>query len=154
MITSNATQVSQAIQIEIDKIASPEALSRLTREVALTIAGEMRIRIHENGRDTNNSPIGQYSEKYMKTRKKNNRTDSRNVILSLTRKFEDDLTLGQDNPEPTKVQDGWGIGYKSPEHYDRARYLEEKYEKKIFSMSKNEIKSAEIIVRDFVNRKK
>lgn len=80
------------------------------RKVGANIIRDMTVRIHEKGLKADGTTIGPYSESYMKTRKKNKRTES-NIVFSLTRKLESDWTLVETNR-------GMGVGFKTPDIAD------------------------------------
>ena len=149
-VSTNATQIFNNLQKKVDNALSPKAVDSLMRELAVTTAANMRERIHEEGKAANGANIGIYSEEYMKVRKKNNRTGDKKVILSLTRQMEADFTLGVNNTEPTKLPNGYGVGWKNQLNADKAGYLEIKYKKKIFAMTSKERADAAKIVDAFV----
>lgn len=151
-VQSNASVVFANLQKKVDNALSPKQIDALMRELAVTTAGTMRERIHEQGKDANGSNIGVYSVDYMKIRAKNNRTSDKKVILSLTRQMESDFTLGVNNTEPTKLPNGYGIGWKNQLNADKAGYLEIRYKKKIFAMTNKERSDAIKIVQEFSKR--
>lgn len=146
-------------------VASRDSLDMMSREMAFTIAGEMRTRIHEQGKDSSGSEIGSYSPQYMRvrtdklppqftrgakkgqTRPKFNRTANTKVVASLTRQMENDMTAG-----PIKTTDGYGIGFRNPDNYDKSQFVENTYGKKIFSLTQEEKQKAKAIAEDFINR--
>lgn len=149
-VSTNANKVFDSLQKKVDNALSPKAIDALMRELAVTTAATMRERIHEEGKAANGANIGIYSKEYMKVRKKNNRTGDKKVILSLTRQMESDFTLGVNNSEPTKLPNGYGVGWKNQLNADKAGYLEIKYKKKIFAMTNKERADAARIVYAFV----
>jgi len=149
-VSTNANKVFNQLEKKVNDALSPKAVDALMRELAVTTAATMRERIHEEGKAANGANIGIYSEEYMKVRKKNNRTGDKKVILSLTRQMEADFTLGVNNSEPTKLPNGYGVGWKNQLNADKAGYLEIKYKKKIFAMTTKERADAARIVDAFV----
>jgi hypothetical protein len=67
-IDSNASKVFETILSKLTAGMSPQNLDKMLREVATTIAADMRERIHERGQDANLSQIGTYTNPYMKVR--------------------------------------------------------------------------------------
>jgi hypothetical protein len=142
----------QQIEIQIDQILSPENMSKITRTIALSLGGQIRQRVHERGQATDGGAIGTYSKEYMKKRIKRNRGTSTKVILSFDRQMEDDITGAKDNPNPTKIEKGWGVGYKNSLNMDKAQWAEIHFQKRIWGLTSEEITSVELITRDFVAR--
>lgn len=185
-VSTNISTVLMNIQKKFSDEFSPKQVDMLIREMAITLAAEMRERIHEQGKASDGSNIGQYTDQYMNvrtgvyansgeykrgdkkgqpknagvyTRGKNkgsarikyNRSNDRKVILSLTRNMENDFTLGRANKEPTKIQGGYGIGWKQIKNAEIATYQELNYKKKIFNPTKAEVLRVMKIANDFVN---
>jgi hypothetical protein len=83
-------------------------------------------------------------------RKKYNRTSSTEVILSLTRQMEIDLTTCEQNP--AKIPNGYAIGYQNNFNYDKAIWNEQRYNKKILTqLSKEEEALALLILENRIN---
>lgn len=120
----------------------------MEREIAFTLAGEIRKRIHQDGKDANLTDIGQYTPAYIRTRvKKYNRSSAPRVIASLTRQMENDMTSGA-----IKTGKGYGIGFKNDFNFKKARWVEDTYDKKIFSLTQSEKEKVKIIAEDFIHR--
>lgn len=152
-ITSNVKEVSVRLYRRLLNISTPENLDKLSREIGITLAGEMRERIHERGEDSSGSQIGTYTPGYLRLRqRKYNRTADPKVILSLTRQMENDFTTGISNPEPTKTPDGYGIGFKNPDNFNKSQWNEEKYKKPIYNTTTTEKGQVRKIAEDFINR--
>ena len=184
-VNSNASDVFINIEKKLGQALSPENIDKLTREVAVSIATEMRERIHERGQDSTNSQIGYYTDAYMNirtgvyansavkksgknkgqpkntgvyTKGKNkgkpriayNRTNDRKVIISLTRTFENDFTLGAKNRTPTKIKGGYGIGWKNNTNALIAEGHEKRYKKRIWYLTQQEKDQAFKIAEEFV----
>lgn len=118
---------------------TPEGIDKLTRELATTQQAEMAVRVHQRGEDSDNAPIGTYSENYMKVRTgkwkykgvRYNRTASTDVVLSLTRQMENDLSV-------IALPDGYGVGYKNPDNYRKSQEVQDRYKKPIWEQSEAE----------------
>lgn len=81
-----------------------------------------------------------------KARPNYNRTSDTKVILSLTRQMENDFSV-------IDLNNGWGLGYKNGFNYEKSQWAEEKYKKKIFSLSEKEFELAtEIATAEIVKR--
>lgn len=129
-IVSNAQQVFSSIEKQIKSYQDPNGIihDKLIRAVAAGAAGELRRRVHVEGKKTDGNAIGTYEGKYLKLRqKKYNRTSDTKMIFSLTRQMENDLFLvAGSNPEdvPIKLNDGYGIGFKNPLNAKKAEGLQ------------------------------
>lgn len=141
----------------IDQLKQASNKYTVTLAVSTSLVGAMRERIHENGIASDGSQIGTYSEGYMvvrtgqyknsKTSKKGvtkagtsktgkprpnyNRTNDTKVILSLTRDQERDWSV-------IEVNGQFGIGYKSDLNFNKSKWEEETYRKKIFDLTDKE----------------
>jgi hypothetical protein len=67
-------------------------------------------------------------------RPKYNRSGDTNVILSLTRQMENDLTV-------IPIDNGYAVGYNNPLNFQKAGWAEATYRKKIFSLTPEERRS-------------
>lgn len=65
---SNFKSVLNGIENKITNTLSGENFNKILREATITLAAEMRERVHEKGLDSKNQKIGTYSEGYMKVR--------------------------------------------------------------------------------------
>lgn len=164
-ITTNLGSVSASLIKKMQVVASRDSLDMMSREMAFSIAGEMRTRIHEQGKDSSGAEIGNYSPEYMRvrtdqlpqqftrgekkgdTRPKFNRIANTKVVASLTRQMENDMTAG-----PIKTTDGYGIGFRNSENYNKSQFIESTYNKKVFALTEEEKKKAKAIAEDFINR--
>lgn len=129
-------------------------LDKMIREVTFTNAALMRERIHEKGQDSTGGQIGTYSPAYLKTRvRKHSRTADPRVILSLTRQMENDFTSGPQNPDPTKTNKGYGIGFKNSENFKKSQWCEENYGKPIYKFTASEKANIPVIIKEFISKK-
>lgn len=152
-IETDFSQVNEEVLDALKKVRDPEYLLRPVAQEQIRL---MHDRIHEQGIASDGSKIGTYKNSYMKIREaKYNRTGDTKVIISLTRQLENDYgVIATDN--------GMGVGFNSgssPEpdpvdskkklisNYDKARYVEKIFGKKIFDMTKEELQEA----IDFIN---
>ena len=130
-IVSNAQQVFSSIEKQIKSYQDPNGIihDKLIRAVAAGAAGELRRRVHVEGKKTDGNAIGTYEAKYLKKRQKPpyNRSSDSTIVFSLTRQMENDLFLvAGSNPEdvPIKLNDGYGIGFKNPLNAKKAEGLQ------------------------------
>ena len=116
----------------------------VVKEVAASVAPEIRKRIHVNGKDSLGNNIGKYSKSYFKyVRPKYNRTEPiGKKVMSLTRGMENSFTSGFLNQKPTKTNLGYGIGFINESYYEIAMAQEKKLGKKIWSLTNKELKLA------------
>jgi hypothetical protein len=117
-ITDNIPFVIGNILAKFRELDNPETVSRAA---ALALMPELRHRIHVEGKKTDGSAIGTYSNSYLKLRQsKYNRTSDSTVIASLTRQLENGYIL-------KATENGYTIGNASPYNDEKIQYLEEKY---------------------------
>lgn len=137
---------------------------RLFRTLAVSLIPEMRQRIHVDGKKSDESTIGTYSNSYLKRRqnKPYNRTADSKVILSLTRQMENDLSVVDDG------KGSYGVGFKNKAIYkptmkrstkakirivsnlQKALWMEEKYGE-IYSPTKSEREVLKRAADKFIN---
>jgi len=130
-IVSNAQQVFSSVERQIKAYQDPNGIihDKLIRSVAAGAAGELRRRVHVEGKKTDGNRIGTYEKKYLKKRQKPpyNRSAESKIIFSLTRQMENDLFLIPGaNPQdvPIKLNDGYGIGFKNVLNAKKAEGLQ------------------------------
>tara|TARA_R110000868_G_scaffold297383_2_gene557631 strand:+ start:795 stop:1238 length:444 start_codon:yes stop_codon:yes gene_type:complete len=117
-ITDNIPFVIGNILAKFRELDNPETVSRAA---AIALMPELRHRIHVEGKKTDGSAIGTYSNSYLKLRQsKYNRTSDSTVIASLTRQLENGYTL-------KATEKGYTIGNASPYNDEKIQHLEEKY---------------------------
>jgi hypothetical protein len=147
-ITTNIKGASERLLKRLLSVSSEPNLDAMEREIAFNTVGNMRARIHEQGKDSASTQIGAYPESYIKRRvKKYRRTADPKVILSLTRQMENDMGAGA-----IKTSDGYGIGFKNNFNFKKSQWNEERYKKKIFALTEDEKAKVRIIAEDFINR--
>lgn len=140
-MTSNATVV-------IDKMIKDLSLfdrDKITRIMAESTLGDMKRRIHQEGRNSAGGKIGTYSASYLKTRQKKGRTSDANVILSLTGQMENDFSIVPD-------EGGWGLGFKNDLNMDKHNWMEDLYSEVIYALTKSEESNMVKDVQNYVNK--
>ena len=168
-IKNNSVQVFNKIANAASKQLGKDSIDQMLREVATTLAAEVRERVHEQGLDSNGQNIGTYSTNYMvkrtgsyKTKPKKdtkrilyNRSNDTKVILSLTRQMENDFSTGAKNKNVSKISGGYGIGWKNEINFKKAEWNETRYKRKIFNLTREEkdlaIKLANEILKDKID---
>jgi hypothetical protein len=113
------------------------------RPVVLVLAGELRHRIHVEGKKANGSDIGTYSLSYLRVRVKNKRGSSTKMIWSLTRQMEQDFV-------PIAQSDLYGLGFNNSWNFDKAAWLEAG-RPGVYALSESEIQLAEQTIIDYIN---
>lgn len=107
---------------------------KMTRLQATSLMAAMKVRIHQDGLDSNGSKIGTYTPAYVKytrnSAKYKRGTDTK-VILSLSRQLESGYDLKQ-------IENGWAIILRTQEDMQKARWCEETYKKPIFAPTAEE----------------
>lgn len=127
------------------KILSVQDTDKMLRLVASNALPEVAHRIHVEGKDASGSEIGTYSPGYMSVRtKKYNRTGDTKVILSATRKMENEFVVVADGNK-------YGLGFLTPDSAQKARWCEETYDKKIYALTTEEKTSALTTAKRFVS---
>lgn len=141
-INSNITDIVLKLTTGLSEIKSDKIL----RVVAQSMVTVVHDRIHEEGKDANNSQIGEYSNSYLKLRtKKYNRSEDKKVVLSLTRQEENDFSI-----QPTN--DGYGLGYTNEENFKKSQWAEKRYNKKISDLTTEEKELVVKVAEHEVNR--
>lgn len=130
----------------LQKMVSQQSLDTLMRDIAETMLGEVRERVHEEGKNANDAPIGSYDPDYIKVRvRKYNRNANPKVILALTGQMENDwsvIPLGNLS---------YGLGFKNSFNADKAGWVQEKYGR-IYSLTKNELAMVQLIVNEWIKK--
>lgn len=161
------SQVTQGIKNGLEKLKDKEYLLRPVAQEQIRL---MHDRIHEQGKDSGGNQIGTYSPGYMTIRTgkfKNstviskgkrkgevkdsgvttkgksigakrvsyNRTSDTKVVISLTRQLENDYTV-------VATPLGYGVGFNNKHNFDKANWVENTYERKIFDHTQEELDAA------------
>lgn len=114
---------------------------KVARTVAVTELAEVKVRIHQEGKNAEDSPIGTYTNSYLKLRqhKPYNRTADPKVIFSLTRKMENEFVI-------IGTENGYGLGWldaaggegkNSISNKQKSVFLEERFGK-VYSLTSKE----------------
>lgn len=140
-ITTNIDQVLKNMATSFDLLKDKEYF---LRPLAVETIPNMKERIHKEGHATDNSPIGTYSNGYMRVREKNKRGKDTKIIVSLTRQLENDWSVLATNT-------GYGIGFNNPFNKDKARWVEENKSKIIFNLSESEKQYIRERIQELVN---
>lgn len=139
----NIKPIVDLIQTKIDRLKDKEYL---LRPVAFDVIDLMTKRIHIDGISADGGPIGRYSTSYLKyVRPKFNRSKDTKVIVSLTRQLENDWSV-------IATTYGYGIGFKNPFNYQKARWVEKDMGKPIFDLSAGEQQYVTKKINDLVNQ--
>lgn len=120
--------------------------NKLATLQASTLLAVMRTRIHVDGLASDGQPIGIYSPAYLKRRAKAGRGTDPKVILSFTRTMENSWTL------IPQEKGSVGIGFQNPAQAEKAGWMEEIYDKKIFQPTAEEKKLLDDIREGFVKK--
>lgn len=132
-IKSNIKLVAGRIKQNLEQLKNKEYL---LRPVAIEVIPLMTERIHQDGRAADGAQIGTYSASYLGLRQRKYKRDASNkVIVSLTRQLENNWSV-------IATQNGYGIGFLNPFNLQKARWVEEAKNKKIFNLTKDETRYA------------
>lgn len=105
----------------------------LLRPVAIEVLPLVTERIHQDGKASDGSQIGTYSNNYLKyARAKAGRGKDTKVIVSLTRQLENNWSV-------LETTNGYGIGFTNPFNADKLRWVEELKGKVISNLTSEEI---------------
>lgn len=159
--SSNIGDVLTIVSAKLENID----LKEMTALQASSVLGELRKRIHVDGKASDGSDIGSYSRGYLKvrsglfesptivrgpnaggSREKFNRGSQPKVILSLTRQMEGDMQL-------LPLDNGTGIGYSNAENFNKSQWAEKTYGKRVFSLTEREREIIQITGQIYVNDK-
>lgn len=127
-IKLDINKFAASMQTMLNKLKDRELL---LRPVALEIIPQMTRRIHINGKASDDSNIGTYSNSYLKYRENNKRGKDPKVIVSLTRQLENDWAV-------LATERGYGIGFNNVLNANKAGWVEKTKNKKIFELSEKE----------------
>lgn len=119
-ITSNLSDVISKLTGRVKSITeiNAEQRDKMLRTIALDTAATVKVRIHQEGKNSQDSDIGQYSNSYLKVREKNRRGTDKKVILSLTRQMENDFGIVAGSGSK------YELGFKNPDNAQKAEWLE------------------------------
>lgn len=116
----------------------------LLREIATSMLGVTRTRIHEQGIKSDGSQIGTYSSSYLEVRRENGLSNT-NVNLFFTGQMQNDYKL----IEISKTE--YGLGYSNKLDADKAKWNTERYGR-IFALTDDELDQVRDIIREYLNK--
>lgn len=117
---------------QVQALSGPATAQALLRVAALSFLESSLDRIHNKGIASDGSPIGEYTTSYLFRREKKGYSADKRVVLEFTGQMRRDYTI-------LPVQGGWGTGYQNQLNADKARWNQDRYEKRIFSPTTAEI---------------
>lgn len=118
--------------------------SDFIRPVLLTVHQQMTVRIFDQGKDSNEQQIGEYSDAYIKVRQRKGLGTNKKVILEFTGQMRNDFRL-------LEQSDQFGSGFSNQNNADKSRWVEETYSKQIFDLTEAEQKLLEDLLDKKVN---
>lgn len=140
-VRTNITQVFQKLQADLNLLKDREYL---LRPVATELIPMITERIHKEGKASDGSQIGTYSNSYLREREKNNRGKDTKVIISLTRQLENDWSV-------VATQRGYGIGFLNSFNAQKLKWVEEGKGKIVSRLSAVETEYAIDRINELVN---
>lgn len=140
-VRTNLGQVIGQLKRKLDTLRDREYL---LRPVAIELIPEMTQRIHQEGKASDGSQIGTYSNSYLRQRERNKRGSDTKVIVSLTRQLENDWAV-------VPTDKGYGIGFNNPLNVNKMRWVEQNKGKVIANLSDSERKYAIDRINELVN---
>lgn len=139
-VNSNMGQVAGSLSSKLNEF-SGVIKDKVLRTVATTLLGEVKERIHDEGKKADGTQIGEYSSSYLKKRQRKpyNRTSDKKKIYSLTRKMENEFTvIATDNGYGLGWLDaGGGSGKNSISNFQKSKFLEER-DGKVYALMNRE----------------
>lgn len=142
-IKTNISEVTGNIARKLQVLKDKEYL---LRPVAFGLIDKMTQRIHVDGKASDDEQIGNYNSNYLKVRQRKpyNRTADTKIIVSLTRQLENDWSV-------IATDKGYGIGFNNPFNLQKARWVEERKDKEIFSLTTEEKEYAVDYLNELTN---
>jgi len=118
---SNLKDVVSSIVGRVKSIndLNAEQRDKMLRTIAFDTAAQMKVRIHQDGKNSKDTAIGEYSNSYLKFRENNGRGTDKKVILSLTRQMENDFSIIGGSGAT-----GYDLGFKNPDNANKAEWLQ------------------------------
>ena len=116
-LTSNISTLVSGLIANIGQLDNPETVSRAA---AAAVLPELRERIHERGEKPDGSPIGTYSNSYLRLRAREGKGNDASVIVSFTRALQNGYTLAASD-------NGYTIANISPDGDMKVGYMIERY---------------------------
>ena len=113
---------------QLDTILDPV---KVHKEVLTSMLAVTEDRIFTKGLDSRGSGIGKYSEEYAKFRAKKNLGGSKKVVLQFSQQMRNDFSV-------IIGPDGKGLGFKNNKNFDKSFFVENTYNKDIFSHTPSE----------------
>jgi hypothetical protein len=148
-VSSNLNEVTSRLIGRLKSVANPTGpvIDKMLRTISLDTVAQMKVRIHDDGLNSEGKPLGNYSSNYLKyRRKKANRGDNPKVIFSLTRQMENDFNIVSGNG-----QTGYGLGFKNPDNAQKAQWLQEKPKfGKVYKPTVQEVQHMKAVAEQFI----
>ncbi len=115
--------MEENVAASVDYIVQPlkdlQLSDTLLRNVASAMLAETKFRIHNTGTRADGSPIGSYSDSYIKVRMKQGRGSNRKVIFSLTGDLENNYKI-------LAISDReYGLGFDFPQDVMKSQVLQD-----------------------------
>jgi hypothetical protein len=144
--------VANEWDIVIRKVNTALKTDKAVRAGINTVLAQQRQRIFTSGKDDANTQIGQYSTKPISISKKNQARQTGKTHFEGG--YAEYKTAIGKNPGHVNLQntgqmmmdysfhvlgsDSYGLGFHNQENFDKSQWMEDKYNKDIFSQSKEE----------------
>ena len=147
-MVSNLKSVTSELIGRLKAISDANSPTRdkMLRTVALDAAANIKTRIHTDGKNSADQPLGEYTNAYMKKRQENKRGPSKKIIFSLTRQMENDFSLVAANGAT-----GYGLGFKNPDNAQKAEWLQEnKKFGAVYKPTQYEVEQMRLVTEQFI----
>lgn len=123
----------------VAKMRALEKTNKFEVSIATSMLAITSDRIFKQGKDADNTPIGNYSKSYLKKRIKSGYPSSRQVILQATRQMVNDFSV-------ISTGSSLGLGFKNQANAEKSEYVESTYSKDIFKHTKSELDSLQGLI--------
>lgn len=142
---SNFQDVLDGLVAKLDSIAQIDGPGRdkILRAVTADTITQLHERIHVEGKATDGTEFGEYSNSYMKLRKKNGLSGSK-IILRFEGQLEKLTIVANDGGK-------YSIGWLSEFNAKKAEYMETRYGK-IYELSQSESNRVVLVAEDMINQ--
>lgn len=142
-IRSNFSQVMTSLTRKLSEISKPDGAvhNKILRQVASDLIANMHERIHVEGKATDGSSFGEYSNAYLKRRAENN-LSGKKIILRFEGQLEK-LTIVANTAG--KISIGWVSDFNG----QKAKWMEDRYGK-IWSLSESEKEHVKLVADDVI----
>jgi hypothetical protein len=173
MIEVGLTSVCSDIAEELRNL-SEEVQDKIVRDAAINVMAEIKVRVHQQGKASDESQIGVYSDSYLKYRSgtySDSKTNKKGAVTSAGR-YSKGANIGkkrrkfnrgtdsrvilsltrqmESDMQVQKIEGGYAIGYSNRKNLDKALWNQIRYKKAIWALSIKEKEIVKSIAQSYV----